>query len=273
MKKLLLLYPIIIILLGFSYGKLIDDKAKSILKQFQMSENYAKDVIFQNTSGPSFYLPGYKEFKGMVAGDRAALVESTGKYVKEYTQSEDFKTRYKEYRESRKPSVPEKPKSMDELRAQQKEDMKKSLASLEESKKQMPKDQQSMFDETIKMFKEQLKEIDNPDNPMFSKEMDEYSQQAYQQQMEYYKQQVAEWEKEYPVNNTKPMIKKWLQTFLDKSSNIDFNAKLKDVKGKKVFENPEYEKKDSQWKLYFRAGKETVNAGRNVAQAWLKDLN
>lgn len=272
MKKLLILYPALILVLGFSYGKLIDDKAKGILKQFQMSEGYAKDVIFQNTSGPAFYLPNYKEFKGMISGDRVTLIETTGKYIKEFTQSDEFKKRYMEYRESRKPSAPEKPKTMDELRTRQKEDMKKSIASLEESKKQMPKDQQAMFDETIKMFKEQLKEIDNPDNPMFSKEMDEYSKQAYQQQMEYYKQQVAEWEKEYPVNNTKPMIKKWLQSFLEKSSNIDFNVRLKDVKGKKVFENPEYEKKDSQWKLYFRAGKETVNAGRKVAQAWLDEL-
>lgn len=273
MKKLLLVYPILIILLGFSYGKLIDDKAKSILKQFQMSEDYAKQLVFQNTSGPSFYLPNYKEFKGMVAGDRVAVIESAGRYIKEYTQTEEFKKRYSDYRESMKPSEPEKPKSMDELRAQHKEDMKKSITGLEESKKQMPKDQQSMFDETIKMFKEQLKEVDNPDNPMFSKQMEEWNQQAYQMQVDQYKQQLTEWETKYPVNNTKPMIKKWLQTFLDKSSNIDFNAKLKDVKGKKVFENPEYEKKDSQWKLYFRAGKETVDAGRKVAQAWLKDLN
>lgn len=273
MKKLLWFYPILILLLGFSYGKLIDDKAKSILKQFQMSEDYAKQVIFQNTSGPSFYLPNYKEFKGMVTGDRVALIEVTGKYIKEYCQSDDFKKRYAEYREMQKPSEPEKPKSMDEMRAQQKEDMKKAIANLEETKKQMPKDQQSMFDETIQMYKEQLKEIDNPDNPMFSKQMEEWNQQAYQMQVDQYKQQLAEWETKYPVNNTKPMVKKWLQTFLDKSSNIDFNAKLKDVKGRKIFENPEYEKKDSQWKLYYRAGKETVEAARKVAQAWLKDVN
>lgn len=272
MKKLLWLYPILILLLGFSNGKLIDEKAKSILKQFQMSEDYAKQLIIQNTSGPSFYLPNYKEFKGMLTGDRVAIIESAGKYIKEYTQTDDFKKRYSEYRESMKPSEPEKPKSMDELREEQKEDMKKSIADLEESRKQMPKDQQSMFDETIKMFKEQLKEIDNPDNPMFSKQMEEWNQQAYQQQMDQYKQQLTDWENKYPLNNTAPMLKKWLQTFLDKSSNIDFNAKLKDVKGKKVFENPEYEKKDSQWKLYFRSGKETVEAARKLAKAWLSEL-
>lgn len=272
MKKLLIIYPVLIILLGFSYGKLVDDKAKSILKHFQLSEENAKDVIFSNTSGTSFYLPNYKAFKGMLIGDRISLIETAGKYIKEFTESDDFRKRYTEYRENKKPSAPEKPKSMEELRKQQKEDMAKSVTELENSKKNLPADQKNIFDETIAMFKQQLKELDNPDNPMFSKEMDELNQQAYQQQLEYHKQRLIEWEKEYPENNPAPMIKKWLQAFLDRSSNIDFNAKLKDVKGKKIFVNPDYEGKDYQWKLYFRAGKETVESARDFAKAWMKEL-
>lgn len=273
MKKLIVLYPVLILLLGFSYGKFIDDKAKSILKQFQLTENHAKDVIFSNTSGPSFYFPNMKELKALATSDRAALVGTAGTYVKEYTKSEEFKKKYNEYRESRKPTAPQKPMKMDELREQQKQEMTKSIAELEKSKLQMPKDQQDMFNETIKMFKEQLKEMDNPDNPMYSSEMDSYNDSAYEQQLDYYKKQVADWEKEFPINNPKPMIKNWLKSFLDRSSDIDFNAQLKDVKGKKVFVNPEYEKKDYQWKLFFRAGKETIDAGRKFSQSWLKELS
>lgn len=272
MKKLILFYPVLILLLGFSYGKLIDDKAKSLLKQFQLTESHTKDIIFSNTSGPSFYFPNMKELKALAAGDRAAMVSTAGMYIKEFTASEEFRNKYNEYRESKKPTAPQKPMKMDELKEQQKQDMIKSIAELEKSKGQMPKDQQDMFNETIEMFKQQLKEMDNPDNPMYSSEIDSYNNSAYEQQLEYYNKQVSEWEKEYPVNNPKPMIKNWLQNFLDKTSTIDFNAQLKDVKGKKLFVNPDYEKKDYQWKLFFRAGKETIDAARKFSQNWLNEL-
>jgi hypothetical protein len=59
------------------------------------------------------------------------------------------------------------------------------------------------------------------------------------------------------------MIKKWLTTFLENSRDVDYNAKtIKNSQGKFIFENPEYEKKPSLWKLWYRSGKETVDAGR-----------
>ena len=38
------------------------------------------------------------------------------------------------------------------------------------------------------------------------------------------------------------------------------------------FENPDYERKDSQWKYMYRAGKPAVDAARSLAQDWLKSL-
>jgi hypothetical protein len=148
-----------------------------------------------------------------------------------------------------------------------------AIAETEKSKKQMAADQQAMFDDIIKTYKQQLADIDDPEKTMFKPEMDEYIKQGYQMQMDEYNKQVAEWENEYPTDNPNPMIKKWVNTFLEKSADINFAAKTTKAKdGKIKFVDQEYEHKDSQWKLYYRAGKETVNAARTFAQNWLGEL-
>jgi len=273
MKKLLLVFPLLIVIAGFYAGHIIDDSAKSLLQTMKLSEDNAKNTIFSDISSNSFYVPGIRELKSIASNDRAAQVEIIGKYVKDFTNTDEFKKRYNEYREMRKPSPPEKPKTAAELKKEYKEDMQKSIGDMKESKKQAPADQQAMFDETIKMLEDQLKEIDNPDNPMFSPEMDQYSQMGYEQQMQQHKKDIAEWESKYPVNNPKPLIKTWLESFLEQSKDIDFSAQTAIDKNRTLFVKQEYERKNSLWKLCYRAGKETTEAGRKFAQNWLKELN
>jgi len=68
-------------------------------------------------------------------------------------------------------------------------------------------------------------------------------------------------------------IKLVLQNFLDTSANVDFTAKVyTDNTGKRKFVNPEYEQKPSDWKFYYRVGKEPVLAARSFAQQWLSEL-
>lgn len=273
MKKIFLLVTVTILLLGFSTGKLLDDKMKNLLKQISLSEENAKNSIFSNCSGSSFYLPNLKSIKGIASGERVLMVETVGDYVKEFVSSKEFIKRYNEYRESKKPSQPEKPKSAKELKSQQKEDLKTSIEDMKATKSQMPSDQQAMFDETIKMLEEQLKQIDDPDNPMFSAEMEKNMQEDYKQELAFYNEEVAEWEKKYPVNNPNGMVKQWLTEFINTSKNVDFNAKTAlDEKGRNLFVKQEYEGKDYLWKICFRAGKETTEAATKFAQAWLGEL-
>ena len=273
MKKIFLLLTISVLLLGFSTGKLLDDKMKSLLKQISLSEENAKNSIFSNCSGPSFYLPNLKNLKGLASGERVLMVGTVGDYVKEFVSSKEFVKRYNEYRESKKPSPPEKPKSVSELKSQQKEDLKKSIEDMKATKSQMPSDQQAMFDESINMFEEQLKDVDNPDNPMFSADMENMMQEGYKNELEFYNQEVAEWEKKYPASNPNGMVKQWLTEFINTSGNVDFNAKTAlDEKGRTLFIKQEYERKDYLWKICFRAGKETTESASKFAQAWLSEL-
>ncbi|HCY75401.1 MAG TPA: hypothetical protein DHV28_05730 [Ignavibacteriales bacterium] len=273
MKKIIFILPIIVLVLGFTAGHIIDDKLKSLLQQFKIEEDNAKSNIFYAVSGPSFYIPNVKMLRDMAVGDRISIIESTGKNIKDYVLSKEFTKKYNQLREDRKPTAPEEPKYSEQLKNEARESTKNSIAEMEKSRLQAAKDQQAIFDDIIKSLKQQLKDIDDPEKTMYKPEMDEYIKQGYQMQMDDYKNKVAEWEKEYPVDNPKPMIKKWINAFLDKSADINFDAKTtKNKDGKLKFVDQQYEYKDSQWKLYYRAGKESVNAARTFAQNWLTEL-
>jgi exonuclease VII large subunit len=102
--------------------------------------------------------------------------------------------------------------------------------------------------------------------------MDEYSKMAYDQQLEQHKKDIADWEAKYPVNNPKPLIKTWLESFLEQTNGVDFNAQTAIDKDLTKFVKQEYEYKNYLWKQCYRAGKETTEASREFAQNWLKEL-
>lgn len=77
----------------------------------------------------------------------------------------------------------------------------------------------------------------------------------------------SEDEKKIPAD-PQEMIKKRLQEFLALSATVDFEARLNGT----VFANPEYESKSDQWKMCYRAGKPVIDAAREEAEAWLKEL-
>lgn len=206
-------------------------------------------------------------------GERSSFVQVVGDYAKQYTASREFVETYNEYREGKKPNEPEKPKTVAELKKEHKDGIINSIAEMEKTKSQVSSDQKAMYDDIIKTMKQQLADIDDPEKSMYTPEMDKMFQDSYNQQMENYKQEVKKWEQEYPAANPKMMIKTWLNKFLEISKDVDFNAKTAiDTDGRTKFVKQEYERKDSNWKLCFRAGKETVNTARKFAQDWLKEL-
>lgn len=77
----------------------------------------------------------------------------------------------------------------------------------------------------------------------------------------------ADDEKRFPADANE-LIKQRLKEFLAVSATVDFNAQLNGGQ----FANPEYEAKNGQWKMCFRAGKAVVEAAREEAQAWLKEI-
>ena len=198
MKKLFFFLLVFIFILGFTTNKIIDDMLKNLLQQFNINEETAKSNIFYSVTGPSYYIPNVKMLKNLAVGDRISVIESMGKNIKEYTATKEFVEKYNQLREDRKPTPPEEPKYSAQLKEEARASFKNSIAETEKSKQQMPKDQQAMFDEIIKSFKQQLADIDDPEKTMYKPEMDEYIKQGYDMQMDDYKNKVAEWEAHYP---------------------------------------------------------------------------
>lgn len=272
MKKYLILFPILFFVFGFITNKVIDDKVKKLLTQFNTTEDDAKSTLLYNITGSSYYIPNIKVLKNMALGERTEMVNTIGSQVKEYVKSKEFLTKYNEYREGRKPTEPEKPKYSAQLKEEQRQNLTNALKETETNMKNMSGDQKKMFEDIITMYKQQLKDLDDPNNSMYTPQMDEYIKQGYDMQMENYKNDISEWETMYPINNPTPLVKKWLNDFLEKSKDIDFNASLKKANNRDVFVNSEYERKSLQWKLFYRAGKEPVEAARKFASAWLNEL-
>jgi len=272
MKKISFLIVAFALVMALYAFRAVEQSGIDALKMLGIPEPLAKDCVWSSFSGGYLSYPHAGDLKKTLKNERTKLVRQIGEFAKAYVSSDDFLKKYLEYREGKKPSPPEPPKLSAELRTTQKEELTKSIQQTEESLKSTPPEQQPAIKEVVEMMKDQLKSLDDPNNPMFTKEMDEMIKQSYAAQTEQHKQDVAEWEKNYPKTPER-MVQKWLEDFLAASKGVDFSATVVDNdQGKKVFANQAYESKSSNWKLCYRAGKETVEAGRTFASTWLQEL-
>ena len=242
------------------------------LKQLGISDDEARQSVWYSFSGGYFSYPAKPSLKQVPPEDRATLVTLIGEFARLYTESEEFSGQYRQYREERKPAPPAPPTTAEEDRNAQKQEYQRSIKELGEVMSSMPPDQKKMMQETLTMIEEQLKALDDPDNPMFGAEMDEIKRQGYESGMEDYRQRLSEWNREYP-ESPRQMIQLRLRQFLSESEGVDFDAKLKRrADGKMIFDNPTYEGKPPNWKLCYRAGRETVESARAFAQRWMTEI-
>lgn len=267
---LVLAAPIVTILAGGFL--LLQTHTVKRLEQVGIPAELIRDCIWSSFSGGYLSYPNVWDLRKISAAERAVAVREIAEFARRYTRSEEFKKKYLEYRENQKPAVPEPPPTAAERRKADKEAMKKNLREMEANMKSAAPEQRAIFQQTIEMMKQQLKEMDNPDNPMYSPQIDEMNKQVYQAQMDEYRKQLAEWERDYPPAPDK-LIKRWLTQFLEESRDVDYDAKLTEGEyGTKVFANPLYERKSPHWKMCYRAGREVVLAGRAEAERWLREL-
>lgn len=237
-----------------------------------MTSEDAKEYAWNDCSGCYFSYPLPGELKATPLNERPLIVKAVGEFVKLYTKSGDFRSRYLEHREASKPKAPEAPESMEEMKTKEKEQMKKSLQDMEKAKANMPASQKAEFEKLIEALKLQMAEIQKQQNITYSAETEQYMKQGYEAEMQEYKEKLQEWEKDYP-KEPDMMIRRWLEEFLKISSDVNFDAQVsEDGSGKKRFVNADYENKPDLWKLCFRAGRQTTEAGRKFASEWLKEL-
>jgi hypothetical protein len=272
MKKIFLAILVAAFSMGFHFIRILESDAADILRKLNIPEPIARNCVFYSFSGLYLSYPDPAELKKTARSDRTAIVQKIGEFAQVFTRSAEFKKRYLEYRESMKPAPPQTPKSLAEQKQEQKENIQKAIRETEANMKSLPAETRESLKEVLPMLREQLKSLDDPGNPAYSRDMEEMIKQGYENEKKEYAEKLAKWEKDLPLT-PENMIRGWLREFLNQTRDVDFNAKLITKGDKMVFVNDAYEQQSSNWKLCYRAGKETVEAGRLFASRWLKELD
>jgi len=217
-------------------------------------------------------VPFYLAAKAVMAAPppaRAALVVEGLGWVRSFAGSAEFKAAYTALRQDLKPAAPvSKGTPEQRVKAQQDEqrrgieEAKKSLATLSpEIRKQV----EAMINQMEAAFK---KSSTDPQMVALAKTMAEADDKQTQDR---YRADLATWEQAYPADGS-ALVASRLRQFLDACGDVDYAAKLASRNGKMRFAEQRYEEKPPEWKLCYRAGRETTEAARSFAKTWLGQL-
>ena len=263
MKNLRLLAALAILLATLGAG--IQDYLTVMKTTMKGVEGYVQD----NCSYGNFVYP--PACARIPNAQRATIVRAAWEFARSFTTTAAFATWYNELRDQRKPDAPTLTPSMAESRAEQVASLKKQIAETEKNASSAPASQQGMFKDILAALKSSLKQVEGADKSTDA-EMEKMIVEMNASAQKAYADKLAEYEREYPKGNPRPLIRRRLEAFLEKTKGVDFGAKLMKREKVMVFANAEYEKKPGEWKLAFRAGKEATEISRSFANDWLKSL-
>lgn len=251
---------------SFTVQKLGED----FLKQLGITKQSADEKITNSIIGGYIDAYGVKNAKNIALGNRKAVTLDLLNYIKKYVSSPAFVKEYNDLRDRNKPKQ-EVLQTPEEMQASQIALYKKSVTDIEANiKNTTDATVKKFFETSLEQAKRSLKDAEDPNNKYLASYRKNYPQTA-KNFKDSYDRSVADWNTRYPQNQLL-FVKRRLQEFLTATSNIDFSAELTDRNGKKVFVNPDYEHKDSRWKMAFRAGNEVVEPARDFVQKWVDEI-
>ena len=263
----LFLASLLLISSGFR-DRLIADEVWKQLGLTQADAN--RNIMYSSFDGRINY-SGVKNAKNITGSERIAVVKELAAYAKQYCNSNEFKDQYKKFRERKKPKPPvDMRESADVIREREKARLENDLKVMEANINSPNPKLRNSVPARIEAIKKQLSELNDPNNKVIKARMDNDTR-YYDQSVKAYNDALAKLDVQFP-ENPQLLIKKRLEELLAATSDIDYAAELKEAYGKKVFVNPEYQKKSADWKLAYRAGKETTDAVRTIAQQWLQQI-
>ena len=254
-----------IMLLSFTINKLTDD----FLKQLGITKPAADSKITNSILGGHLNTYGAANATRIVVGSRTAVAKDLLVYTKQYVNTDAFKKEYIQLKESNKPTE-YKIQTPEQMRAETIDMYKKSIAETEATLKKADASMKPIFENVLAENRKQLKDIEDPKNKMIANYTKNYEGLLKTNQQSY-SQSLQEWENKYPSNHLL-FVKQRLLRFLEETKDIDFSAALTVKNNKKIFVNPDYERKGSYWKMGFRAGKEVVEPARTFVQQWLNEI-
>ncbi|TNE80051.1 MAG: hypothetical protein EP332_08860 [Bacteroidetes bacterium] len=255
---------ICIAFLSISAQKQLDRLEEDIFTTLQIPAWEGKLRIRENIIREYLSLPNQPSLKMTPVEKRAELVKRLGAEIKKDINSLEFAASYKQYLEE---NQPQRPKGQDI--AERIAELKKEIKTMEADREAADDEYKPLYDMTIAELKKEMEIIQNPNHPEYSLYVVQVGMSPEEQAQ--FMNDSIEFAKINPPL-VKDMVKLRLEAFLAFTADIPFDANLVERNGKKYFVKEELEAKSSDWKQCFRAGKETIQAGRNFAEAWLKEL-
>jgi hypothetical protein len=250
---------------SFSAQKLADD----FLKQLGITQQSADEKIANSILGGYIDSYGIRNAKNIASGNRKAVTLDLLNYIKKYTGSAAFVKEYNVMRDRYKPNeyIPQTP---EEMRNQMIENGKNGVVKAEEMLSKSDPSFKTIFEKNVEDAKKALKDAEDPNNKYYVAYLKNYPQAVKDFKISH-ERSIADWNTKYPPNQLL-FVKKRLGEFLNATKEIDFAAELTEKNGKKIFVNPDYERKDNRWKMAFRAGKEVVEPARDFVQKWVGEI-
>jgi hypothetical protein len=243
--------------------------AADALSQLGVSDTVARQAVIAAVErGLVDYPVAAPAFKAASGSVRAQLAQGAIAWAKIYTASAEFKTEYARMRSARKPGPPDVQGTPEDERQwlldYQTKEIEKTTAALAS----MDPEQRKQMEDAMSQAAAAMRQLETPE--MRTMQLAGIRHTRAQATAKY-QEALQKWEAAYP-GDPALMIARRLKAFLDISADVDYAAKLEQRNGRMRFVEPAYEDKSSEWKLCYRAGKETVDAARTAAAAWLKEL-
>jgi hypothetical protein len=255
------------LLMSYTTKKLTED----FWKQLGISESDGKKNIFYGFLQGGVNTFYAKNAKNIVLGNRAAVTTNLLNYTKKYIATPAFQKEYEKFRTDAKPQPPEPMKTKESIREKYIKDAELGISNIEKVIAATADVKvKKALGEQIPVQKKQLEDYKSPNSKMIEAAW-QGEQNIFKRKNEQYLKSVKEWETAFPEKSVQ-LLKPLLEKFLEVTKGIDYNAVLTEQNGKRYFVNREYETKNYQWKMGFRAGKEVTETARTFVQQWLKEL-
>ena len=243
--------------------------AQDHLAQLGISEGRAREAVFDSFLTDTLSVAGNSDvFKTASAPARVALVNFALSLARTFAESDDFKRRYADHREANGPDpLPPLP-TVEEILAKQRAGFEEQVERMRKLFDQITPEQRATLEEGWKDMRRQLAEMESgPRRAELEKALrEQYAALAREREIAM-KEVDAVWPPDH-----RSLIANRLRHFLDVSRDVDYEARLVDKDGKKMFADPALEARPKEWKMCFRAGKPATDAARTFAQKWLNDL-
>jgi len=245
--------------------------ADDVLAQFKQTPAKAQEAVMSAVwAGGQPYIDGsWAVFRALSPEARASAVRAAADFARAYASSDAFKKQYAANRTSQAPKPPVPPKSWAEQHAEQNAQFAKSMADMKANLPKMPANMQKSMQDTIDQMQAQHEAQEK--DAEFQAMMEKSVTMGYESQKQQYASQLKQFQLDHP-EDPNVLVATRLKEFLAMSATVPAEAQLVPVNGKMKFADKSLEAKPYFWKQCYRAGKPSVDAAREAAEAWLKAI-